>query len=56
MKIYQIKRFTGDFPKRLAKDPVVRSTTNLKSAQTMCINLNNGSKSRFYVQEIDADI
>lgn len=55
MKIYQIKRFTGKFPQRLAKDPVIRSSDNLKSAQLISIKLNEG-ENRYYVQEIETGI
>ena len=53
MKIYKIKRFTGEFPKRLAKDPVIKTSDNLKSVQAFCINLNNNTNQRYYAQEIE---
>ncbi len=53
MKIYRVKRFTAKFPQRSAKDPVIRSTDNLKSAQIISIELNHRGEDRFYVDEID---
>ena len=56
MKIYQVRRFTGEFPKRLAKDSVIRSSDNLKSAQLISIRLNEESEKRYYVQEIELEV
>lgn len=56
MKLFQIKMFTGKFPKRLPKDTVVRTVDNLKAAQIISIELNSKYADRYYVQEIYKEI
>ncbi len=56
MKLFQIKMFTGKFPKRLPKDTVVRTVDNLKAAQIISMEINSKYADRYYVQEIFKEI
>lgn len=52
MKVFRIKMFRK-FPIRSAKDKVIRTVDNVKSARLISINLNQHSENRYYVEELE---